>query len=129
MREMKRGNKTEASYFICEKEVAFGGLVLYQKYCYKALDRVGLDMRTVDTCRNSCRQLLSNIPTYEQFNRLNHTKVYDSYSLSDYNFLLEKELELTVELEVSVQYTFQSSSWESGNTPIKWHSVESRLLK
>ena len=124
MREMNRRNKTEASYFICEKEVAFGGLVLYQKYCYKALDRVGLDMRKVDTCRNSCGELHSSMPTYEQFNRLNHTQIYESYSLSGYNFILEKELELTVELEVSVQYDFQNSSWKTGNKPIKWHTVE-----
>ena len=108
MKKENQTNTSEDSRFTCEKEVGIGRLIFYRKYCYKALDRVGSDMRKVDTCQNSCRKSGSGYtPTYEQFNRLNLTKVYHSFSLS-YNIVLEQELEDTLQLEVSVRVFFLS---------------------
>ena len=112
MKKKNQTNSTEASRFTCEKEIGISRLIFYRKYCYKALDRVGSDMRKVASCQNSCKKSDSGTPTYEQFNRLNLTKVYHSFSLS-YNVVLEQELEDTLQLEVSVRVFFLSFSVSS----------------
>ena len=111
----------ESTSFTCETSFGFGRL--YQEDCYTLLDRKNEDLALVDSCSESCAKLGLSIPNYEQFSKLNHTRIYESFPMVYYDRILNTRISLKLELEVSLQYSFHSHSWEIGNNSLEWHTA------
>ena len=112
----------ESTSFTCETSFGFGRL--YQEDCYTLLDRKNEDLALVDSCSESCAKLGLSIPNYEQFSKLNYTRIYESFPMVYYDRILNTRISLKLELEVSLQYSFHSHSWEIGNNSLEWHTAK-----